>query len=68
MCVYAGEQARSLEVMHPTKGMRIRMVAPPPVFELSGVWVGALCEAARDEGTLIEWKSLDGEPLPGPND
>ena len=55
--------ARSLEFLHPTNGLRMRVVAPPP--ERSGIWDAGLCREARAEGAGVVWMTPDGkEALP----
>ena len=56
--------ARSIEFLHPTKGLRMQVVAPPP--QRSGIWKGELCEAARVEGSSVVWMTPDGKETAPP--
>jgi 23S rRNA pseudouridine1911/1915/1917 synthase len=50
--------ARSIEFLHPTKGLRMRVVAPPPMS--SAIWSAELCVEAKREGSSVVWMTPDG--------
>ena len=56
--------ARSIDFLHPTKGLRMRLIAPPP--KSSGIWDVGPCAAARAEGSSVVWMTPDGKETKTP--
>lgn len=53
-----GLHAHAIEIPHPTRPERLRIVVPPPSGGNSITWTGGICTQSRNNGCAVSWHPL----------